>query len=259
MLSVFSVFSLDFLALECLSNGSSRNVYFTTVYMWCITPILLAFLIVAAGLVRYLNLKAFHSSSSYLHHMVEGRKIINQHVWLLLFLSYLVLPPVSNKQLQVYDCIELNGNERYLRSDTSIDCRSDEYVSFSRIVLSFIGVYQLVPITWFILLTRNQHALYSPNLKHDEVLAVYVRDNNPSLAPLRFLFVDYKCSKWWFEIADMYRRIVFIGIVPLVSPQPAVRASFGVLLAILSTAYIREERPYKIEFTNVVAHIAQVE
>ena len=56
----------------------------------------------------------------------------------------------------------------------------------------------------------------------------------------------------------MYRRIMFIGIVPLVSPNPATRASFGCMLAIMSVAYFREEQPYRVEFTNTIAHIAQV-
>jgi hypothetical protein len=86
---------------------------------------------------------------------------------------------------------------------------------------------------------------------------MYIRDHNEELAPLRFLFVDYKCNKWWFEIADMYRRIIFLGIVPLISPNSATRASFGCMLAIMSVAYYREEQPYRVEFTNVIAHIAQ--
>jgi len=90
-----------------------------------------------------------------------------------------------------------------------------------------------------------------------ELLAYSLRDENQHLTSLRFLFNDYKCNKWWFEIAEMYRRIIFIGIIPLVSPRSTTRASFGCILAIFSVAYFREEQPYRVDFTNVIAHIAQ--
>jgi hypothetical protein len=92
---------------------------------------------------------------------------------------------------------------------------------------------------------------------NDQRLGLFIRDHNPHLASLRFLFNDYKCDKWWFEVIEMYRRIAFVGLIPLTSPSTASRASTGIVLAILSVAYYREERPYRVEFTNFIAHVAQ--
>ena len=64
-------------------------------------------------------------------------------------------------------------------------------------------------------------------------------------------------DKWWFEVADLYRRVVFIGVLPLASTSTATRASLGLVLSILSIAYFREEQPYRVRFTNVIAHVAQ--
>jgi hypothetical protein len=122
----------------------------------------------------------------------------------------------------------------------------------------FIGIYQMIPVLWFVLLYRKRRALNPPTSAQDKHVALFIRDNNPELAPIQFLFIDYRSSKWWFEIADMYRRIIFIGILPLISPRPAIRSSFGCVLAIVSVAYFREEQPYRVDFTNVIAHIAQV-
>jgi hypothetical protein len=253
MLGLLSVFSFDFLALECLDNGG--NSYFLTVYLWCVLPIAFAFIIVFTGMVRVMMSKSFKRET--VNERTNQTAVKNQHIWLLLFLTYLVLPPVSNKQLQVFDCVTVNDN-RYLRSDTSIDCDKSNYLNFSYIVLLFIGLYQCIPIMWMYILHRKKASLNPYAANHDEKLAMYIRNRNPDLAPIRFLFVDYKCSKWWFEIADMYRRIVFIGIVPLVSPRTSIRSSFGILLSIVSIVYFREEQPYRIEFTNVIAHIAQI-
>jgi hypothetical protein len=243
MLGLMSIFSLDFLAIECVNEN--ENSYFITTYLWCTFPIFLALMIVLIGVMRFV-LKA-----------EEQFIVFQQHMWLLLFLSYLVLPSVSSKQLQALDCVPLNDGEMYLRSDTSIDCLSDSYLAFKSSIVLFIISYQMIPIVWMYLLFKNREALNPPGTHLDDRLAVYVRDHNESLKPLRFLFQDYTCSKWWFEIADMYRRITFIGILPLVSTRSTIRASFGCVLGAASVVLFRELNPYRVDFANSVAYVAQ--
>jgi len=251
MLGLLSLFSLDFLALECLNEGA--DAYYNTVYLWCVLPIALSIFIILVGIGRYY----LEKSASIVIRRANRTQIVNDHFYLFLILTYLVLPPVSSKQLQIFDCISLDSGESYIRSDTSIDCNSSSYIQFRYVVLMFIGLYQMIPVLWFILLYRERFALNPPTSAQDKSVALFIRDNNPDLAPIQFLFIDYRCSKWWFEIADMYRRIIFIGILPLISPRPAIRSSFGCVLAILSVAYFREEQPYRVDFTNVIAHMAQ--
>jgi hypothetical protein len=267
MLNMLSVLSFDFLNLECLNHGD--QAYYVAVYLWCLIPIFLGIAVVAIGVVRLVYEDRFNTSSSSsttsssttsftlsASSSASSNKVASQHIWLLLFISYIVLPPVSNKQLAVFDCISLASDKSYLRSDTSIDCGSPEYEVFSVHIIMFLMLYQCIPIVWMFLLYRQRHELNPAHV--DERLAMFIRDKNTNLTLLKFLFVDYKCNKWWFEVVDMYRRITFIGILPLVSPLSAVRSSFGMVLAITSVAYFREEQPYRVEFTNVIAHIAQV-
>jgi hypothetical protein len=252
MLGALSIFSLDFLALECLNLQGSWNVYYTTVITWCLLPLVIAIGVILIGVFRCTKLVLVTD------YKAAASRIVNQHVWVLLFLSYVVLPPVSNKQLQVFDCIDLESGESYLRSDTSIDCDSSGYSKFSSVVIMFILLYQLIPITWMFLLYKRRHSLNPPTSSDDKQLSLFIRDNDPSLASLKFLFKDYNCSKWWFEVADMYRRIIFIGVIPLVSANTATRASIACILAIVSVAYFREEQPYRVDFTNMIAYVAQV-
>jgi hypothetical protein len=257
MIGLFSVFTLDFLALECLSEGGAE-AYYSTTYLWCFIPMILAFGVVAVGAIRWLFVVESSATNRSDGLMKSRERITSQHVWLLLFLSYLILPPVTNKQLQVFDCIELDSKERYLRTNTTIDCKSSDYLSFKYVIIILLCIYQCIPLCWFTLLYQQRASLNPDTSSHDEKLALYIRDNHAELRPLKFLFVDYKCSKWWFEIADMYRRIAFIGVLPLVSPRSEIKSSFGCILAILSVAYFREEKPYRVRFTNFIAHIAQV-
>jgi hypothetical protein len=280
MLTVMSVFSLDVIALDCLDVYLGTNPYFAKVYLWCLIPLIIALFIVIIALLRISrvvggSLKTFKQvvplsatnerrsrDNETADHVAILRASINDivslHIWLLLLLSYIVLPAVSNKQLQVFDCIKLKSGERYMREDTSISCRSKEYDEFRSFIIIFVVLYHSVPIIWMILLIKNKSALTPHVLKCDEKLALFTRDNDPDLIYIRFLFIDYKLNKWWFEVADMTRRIVFIGILPLVSPNSATRASFGLLLGFLGYVYFSTHEPYRVEFTNVIAYIAQV-
>lgn len=102
-------------------------------------------------------------------------------------------------------------------------------------------MYQAIPMVWMALLFKLRDQLNPSTSGNDRRLALHVRDHNPNLDSLRFLFNDYRSNKWWFEVAEMYRRIAFVGILPLTSPLSATRASLGCVLAIASIAYYREE------------------
>jgi hypothetical protein len=98
MLSFLSIFTLDFLSLECSVKGKKQERYFNTVYLWCCIPIIIASVIFVTGIMRvvFANISA-ENIKEFQH------RVVNQHIWSFLLLTYLVLPPVANKQLQSLD------------------------------------------------------------------------------------------------------------------------------------------------------------
>lgn len=135
-----------------------------------------------------------------------AHKVKSQAVWYFLGLTYVVLPPVSMKQLQSLDCVQFSHDgSAFLRVDTAIDCQSDSYYEFRNIIIVFIVLYQLIPVLWFYMLWRVRGSLNPPVSAADAKLAIYVRDKNVDLAPLRFLFDSYRCDRWWFEVAEVLR------------------------------------------------------
>lgn len=250
MLGLLNFFSLDFLSTECFVKSADR--YYATVYLYSIFP-----LVIAAGLlvvcILRLVLVALRGGG-----VGEANHIKSQHLWFFLLETYVVLPPVAMKQLQSLDCITLpHDGSAYLRVDTAIDCRSDGYLAFRDVNLCFIFVYQMIPMLWYFLLWGRRDALNPPVSQTDPLLALFVRDRDVSLKSLRFLFDCYRSDRWWFEVAEMYRRMVFVSVIPLVSSESATRASFGAILAIASMMYYREEQPFKTGFTNFIAYVAQ--
>jgi hypothetical protein len=162
------------------------------------------------------------------------------------------------KQFQSLDCIPFayDGGS-YLRVDTIIDCNGDTYLQFRAYVIMLICFYQLIPILWLYLLYSKKDELNPAVSSVDPKLALYIRDKDKKLAPIRFLFDSYKVDHWWFEVAEMYRRIVFVSIIPLASNVKATRASLGCVLGVSSMLYYREVNPFRRDFTNIIAYVAQ--
>jgi hypothetical protein len=226
MLGFMNLFALDFPSLECLQHGSNSERYFSRLYLWSVVPLAVEIMI---GLHCLVMLKWFSLS--------KREAIISRHVWMALFVTYLVLPAVANKHFQSLDCITFKDEGiSFLRADSGISCYSQGYESFRVILILFIIIYQSIPILWYVILRKHKHMLNRESPDHDEALELHIRDNAEGLDYIRFLFQDYKVKIWWFEVFEMYRRMMFISMLPLTSSSTSKRASFGVILSIASVA-----------------------
>jgi hypothetical protein len=189
---LLSFFSFDFLSLECVFQHSN---HFLSVYLWSVAPLCVAALLVILHMVQRVLAPARDASA------VSSRKaaLANR----LLLLGYLVLPPVTLKQLQGLDCVNI-ANRSYLRIDTSIDCDSHEFKAFRVINGLFLLAYLSTPLVWLFLLVARRHRLNpAPTTGSDKRLALFVRAQDEGLRPLRFLFGAYEPSMFYMEIIEM--------------------------------------------------------
>jgi hypothetical protein len=202
---------------------------------------------------RWINMKAAHGWGSTILDQF-GQDLNRQHTYWFLMLTYLVLPPVSRKQFQILSCVEVAGGS-YLRVDTSIDCNAAKFRSFYVLDLVFILMYLSIPLVWLVLLYGRRQRL-NPKTS-DPKKAIALRDEDPTLRPLAFLFSVYEPRLYFWEVVDMYRRISFVGALPLLSSNEARLASIGVALGLVSGIVYRELEPFARASTNVLAHVAQ--
>jgi hypothetical protein len=124
---VFNLFSFDFLSLECFQEAADR--YYTNLILWSIVPLVFALLILVTYLWRALVTcccltKASVSAAAVVQLQQQQdqatHRIYVQHVWMFLVLSYVVLPPVAQKQFQSLDCIPFPHNgDSFLRASTA--------------------------------------------------------------------------------------------------------------------------------------------
>jgi hypothetical protein len=249
LLKALSLFSFDFLSLECVSDKANQ---FVSVLLWSIVPIVLVFfnLMIYAG--RWIHMVTFHGEKSMgLDHLKE--KLSRQHIYLFLMLTYLVLPPVSRKQFQMLGCVEV-ANGSYLRVDTSVDCDAADYQSFLVLDIVFILFYLSIPLVWLVFLHSYRHQL---NPKKSDPHTITLRNENPRLRPFAFLFSVYEPHLYYWEVFEMYRRILFVGALPLLSWSRARLAAYGVILGMISAIVYREVEPFSRANTNLLGHVAQ--
>jgi hypothetical protein len=72
-----------------------------------------------------------------------------------------------------------------------------------------------IPLMWFAALYRMRDRL---NPAADTGLVLWMRERDPQLAPLRFLFAPYQPRYYYWEGLELYRRIAFIGILVIFFP-----------------------------------------
>ena len=131
----------------------------------------------------------------------------------------------------------------YLRVDTSVNCESDAYLAFKTLDLVFITAYMALPFVWFVLLWNER-----PEGSHVVPGAS---------SPLHYLSGPYRSQYYWAESAEMLRRVMFVGALPLVSTSSARRAAFGIACALLSMIIYRESGPFQRPSNNVLSTLAQ--
>jgi hypothetical protein len=239
------VFGLDFFNVVCFKND-----YLDQIVIISVIPFILAIICWALFVFRLL-----YRGIEFGFHSRDMRVLYAQHCRASLLLIYIVVPTVVGKQLNAFPCQEISRGKSYLRVDTSVDCSSNRYKNFVILDGFLILIYQGVAMLFIILLYRVRDKLNPPSLNKE--LALKMRDHDGSLRPLQFLFFDYKPQYWYFEITELYRRVMFISLLPLLSQRTSTVAYVGCTLALFSGIYFRELTPYRVEFINVIAVIAQ--
>lgn len=196
-LRFMSVFSFDSLSSACMLKNSN---FFVSVYVYSCFPMVIASMIMARYIVK-ISLVYYRQADDLLNdsELLQLKRSWIQCTHSLLLLTFLVLPVVSLKQFQGLVCYKVAGNH-YLEVDTSIDCSSDEYVTFAIIDLLLVACYMMIPIIWLCVLYRWRALLNPPT--SDPRLAQYLRSQNEELKPFKFLFAHYQPRFYYFEVVE---------------------------------------------------------
>lgn len=137
-------------------------------------------------------------------HAKNRRKIFRQHSTATLLLMYMVIPVVSQTLFQSLHCSSLtrSSGKKFLRVDTAVSCTSGRYKEFRAVVAVLILVYLSILGLIALSLFMNRKSI-NPRGISDPSLRMHIRNSDPSIAYLSFLFSDYTCDHYLFELCDM--------------------------------------------------------
>jgi hypothetical protein len=179
-----------------------------------------------------------------LHHENSLLKMLNRpQVWTLNILAWLILlPSVSRKALEAFDCVELLG-KTYLRVDPAIRCDDDEY----RLILTIASggvlfgcVLAPLLILWH---TTRKHA--SPE--------------RVSRARVALLTYSYQDKFHYWEAVDLTRKLLLTSVVLLVGPDTILQlwfaAATGLTFLVLHIGFA----PYQDEASGLIQLAALVQ
>ena len=253
-----NVVQLDFLNVDC-AKGTN---FHTNVYTTSAMPIVLMFMIMG----RYYYMRGKRNLIALAG---QGGTKAEEHAWhqdnfsfhfsQVLVVSYLFLPAVPNAQFKGLSCFEFDhGSDSYVKVDTSIDCNSDDHKLFIFYDSALIAIYQSMIFVYIYLLYMSRHKINPVNeAAGDEKVALKLRNADRSINHIRFLFGSSRCERWYHEVVDMYRRIFFIGVIPLIGQDPVIKAYIGAMASMVFMIYFRETSPFLVDFTNVLATVSQ--
>ena len=134
----------------------------------------------------------------------------------------------------------------YLLADVAVECEGDDYDSLQWLAGQFVLVWPVaVPSFFLILLALSRR---SPNGEHGDLWRA-----------THFLHSEYRDSFFYWEVAELLRRLALVGFVLLIPPQRTLlRLMVATIITLAHTVLLQYARPYHSESTACTAVLLSV-
>ncbi|CAM9957234.1 unnamed protein product, partial [Laminaria digitata] len=118
-----------------------------------------------------------------------------------IFVMVFVYASVTFTVFQTFSCDMLDDGISYLRADFSISCSTSRYTVYRAYAIIMVGIYTLgIPGSFLWWLLRNRKDLKAEN-----------RERLPHLQPFRTIWIAYSPARYFYEVVECGRRVVYAG------------------------------------------------
>jgi len=128
----------------------------------------------------------------------------------MLVVTFIFYPLIANVAFEAFSCHESLDGHRYLMADVAIDCGSDYYKQVNRLawLAVFIYVFGVFGVVCLLLFcARKAITRQTPTLLSSS---------------LAFLYREYEPWAFWWELAEMLRRVTLVGFFVLFQPRGSI-------------------------------------
>ena len=229
MLSALDVVSLDFdsfgIPIGCLQLYSFKN-QLLFVISW---PLVLC------GAVL-LGFVAFHLPATSLRapRAVDRLQVgMLAAVPVILLVMFLAFPMVSSLAFRAFSCEEFDFGARYLRADYSLDCNDeDAYRPVRRVAWTAIVLYPVaMPAVILLMLYAARNAIRTGQ-------------KTALSRALNFLHEDLEARCYWWEVAEIAKKLFLVGFAALILPGSAEQLIMGFGFSLLFLLFSAIADPY---------------
>ena len=169
----------------------------------------------------------------------------------LLWTTLLTYSLVSSVAFSAFDCESFDYDLSFLRADRAVACYdtagkiTPEYGAIQDWAILGMVLYPFgVPFVYLLLLWHAREAITTG--------AGRTRRGTVAHA-LRLLWGDYKPNCWYWEVAELARKVVLVGFFALIQPGSTLQLSAAVAFCVCFLMLQLVVQPFKLALDNLVA------
>lgn len=282
MANIFSILTFNIFQESGASCGIHNFDYIDYLFFTTLTPVAVTLLLWICNILHIFVYKSRHSELSAAEKANTVFELKSLYFSLFLGFTYLVLPGVSIAIFRTFGCTDTDpdnvvaGNDYYMRADYSISCSSDRYFLGQYWAVAMIFVYPVgVPLYYFYILNNAKVEIMSRDTGDTGSIAIsdsWSRSNGKDsigltvagslrvlhiLKPLQFLYSVYKPSFWFWEVIETFQRILFTGILSIISQGTSVQILVAMLFASGFIKLYHQYNPWVSESVSATKNVIQ--
>jgi hypothetical protein len=161
----------------------------------------------------------------------------------LFLLVFLLYPGLTNKIFEAFMCRSLSADddrpEAVLAVDYSVDCNSTEYTVLTGWCFLLMVVWPLgLPVILFCTMHRSKKLI----LEEDE----------DTMQKFDFVLGDYLPQKWYWEVVELFRKLVLSGLIGLFGRGTIGQSFFATICCFIFFALSFKHWPFNTMRLNVI-------
>ena len=142
--------------------------------------------------------------------VLQSKELVYRNLFFFLYVTYLstcsktvsVLPPACRKL-----CRDAKEElcSKYLKVDCSVSCQGQKYNHYLIVAYISTAYMFVLPFAAFIAIWKQRRAALT---KEDAERSQRLASNQEMISGMRFLFVNYKTSSWYWELVETTRKVI---------------------------------------------------
>jgi hypothetical protein len=244
--------TFDFLSSLDLGCSAPVQNFAVQLYVSTILPALFCLFIFVMHTLAQLFMYTFNKPRQMKN---EARQIA---MTVFLTTTFIVYPSIASKTLMMLQpCETLDTGKKVLKADATIDCASLEYLAAYIYAVAMVIIYIIgIPVIYSFLLFINRGRL-NPKMDGDEAMLQDIRDQDKGIQHLAFLYSTYRIHAYWFEVAELLRKLFQTGVLVFAAPGTSLQIVFQLVITIVMVALLNYFRPYRLTENGILAVGAQ--